>query len=566
MSELATKLPNNILHQIFVDVVGKKSPFSYETRAYGFPGDVNWVPSQVCSRWRQIALGHIYRECHASIKEGGQNIVVGPLKNIGEIEYIGHKILEHTSEVNVYVDCQDIFNGKAQHMLMSPRLNSVKFVNATKLNLHIHNYYQLKLDCPKEAFVHAIGLCRRFKIIAPKAKKLEIVYASNYIITDTQFGALFQKFIKEAGSLMSDMSLVSKSIPIPYVRPVDVAGRLTSLVYKWDAMHENTISLVHMNAGTLQSLKIIHACESGMERLLVMHTNEPAIYPILSKLVIEPAPGVSQIRTKQMFPDFAPFPKLRHLDIQTAYPFADDVMFRKNMHTLEYLGLRYDKQLALIFCGAETFSGKKFSALRQVHVRGATKFPTPQKQEPNSMPTNSILAQFFLDVLPSLRLLKIDATDIAAALVASISKEHVYTNIDLLDINYRISAGEVVRLLKSMPNLSHLVSRFSGVGKKFRGLTPDQLVKNMLSRQERLGMSRFRKWSIRGIGAGSDFEAIATSMFLLAAGCTRFSIIPLEKGRVVAYNNAINCVVGKTSEQPEVAKEIVQRLLIPANI
>ncbi|KAJ2510575.1 hypothetical protein H4217_007810 [Coemansia sp. RSA 1939] len=117
-----------------------------------------------------------------------------------------------------------------------------------------------------------------------------------------------------------------------------------------------------------------------------------------------------------------------------------------------------------------------------------------------------------------------------------------------------------------MPNLSHLVSRFSGVGKKFRGLTPDQLVKNMSSRQERLGMSRFRKWSIRGIGAGSDFEAIATSVFLLAAGCTRFSIIPLEKGRVVAYNNAINCVVGKTSEQPEVAKEIVQRLLTPANI
>ncbi|KAJ1765209.1 hypothetical protein LPJ74_006441, partial [Coemansia sp. RSA 1843] len=492
-----------------------------------------------------------------------ENITVGPLANLDEITYIGYSVLEHTSEVHMYVDCQDIFNGKAQHLLLSPRFNNVKFPNATTISLHIHSFCPLKLDCPKEAFVHAIGLCRRLKIIAPKAQSMDLVYASNYIIADTQFGALFQKFIKEAGGPMKSVSLSSESIPIPYVRPVDVVGKLTSLVYRWDNMYENTIPLVHMNASTLQSLKIVHACFSGLDRLLVLQNNEPAVYPILNKLVIEPIANQSQVISKQMFPDSAPFPKLRHLDIQTVYPFADDVLFRKNMQTLEYLALQYDKQLALIFCGAETFSNNQYSVLRHVHVRTVPD-SIKAKQQKSSMPNNSIMAQFFLDILPSVKWLKIDSTSVAAALVASISKEHVYTNIDMLDIDYGINAGEVVRLLKSMPRLSHLVSKYSGIGRKFKDLSLEELIENMSSRQERLGNSMFRKWSIRGIGAETDYESIATSAFLLAVGCAKFTIIPLMKDSVAAYNSALDVIAGKM-ESAEY-KNTVKRLLISADM
>ncbi|KAJ2866641.1 hypothetical protein GGI22_001232 [Coemansia erecta] len=463
----------------------------------------------------------------------GENITVGPLANLGEIAYIGPQMLEHTNKVNMYVDCQDIFNGKAQHLLLSPRLNIVKFPNANELTLHIHSFCPLKLDCPKEAFVHAIGLCRRLKMVAPKAKTIDIVYASNYIIADTQFGALFQKFIKEVGSPMSKISLSSEANPIPYARPVDVVGKLTSLVY------------------------------SGLDRLLVFEGSEPAVYPVLSKLEIVPALHQSHIVSKQMFPDFTPFPKLRHLDIQTVYPFADDVLFRKNTQSLEHLALRYDKQLALIFCGAETFANRQYSSLIHVHVRSVLESvkTKQQNQARSSMPNNSIMAQFFLDVLPSIKWLKVDTPEVAAALVASISKENVYENVEVLDINHEINAGEVVRLLKSMPKLSHLVSKYSGIGKKFKDMSLDEVIENMSSRQERLGESMFRKWSIRGIGTGSDFESIATSAFLLAVGCAKFKTIPLDDDDgITAYNDALDAIAGKMESEEH--RNTAKRLLV----
>ncbi|KAJ1801303.1 hypothetical protein LPJ59_000398 [Coemansia sp. RSA 2399] len=558
-----SKLPNNILNQVFQNIVGKQAPYEYETEMYNSPGNVKWVPSQVCRKWREIALGVIYSTCHASIKEVGENITVGPLANLGEIAYIGPQMLEHTNKVNMYVDCQDIFNGKAQHLLLSPRLNIVRFPNANELTLHIHSFCPLKLDCPKEAFVHAIGLCRRLKMVAPKAKSIDIVYASNYIIADTQFGALFQKFIKEVGSPMSKISLSSEAIPIPYARPVDIVGKLTSLVYRWDNTFENTIPLVHMNASTLQSLKIIHACASGLDRLLVLEGTEPAVYPVLNKLEIESVPYLSQIVSKQMFPDFTPFPRLQHLDIQTVYPFADDVLFRKNTQSLEYLALRYDKQLALIFCGAETFANRQYSSLSRVHVRSALEsVKAKQKnQARSSMPNNSIMAQFFLDVLPSIKWLKVDTPEVAAALVASISKENVYENVEVLDIDHEINAGEVVRLLKSMPRLSHLVSRYSGIGKKFKDMSLEDVIENMSSRQERLGESMFRKWSIRGIGTDSDFESIATSAFLLAVGCAKFKVIPLEEDKcITAYNGALDAIAARM--ESEEYRNTAKRLLV----
>ncbi|KAJ2546232.1 hypothetical protein EV175_005679, partial [Coemansia sp. RSA 1933] len=326
----------------------------------------------------------------------------------------------------------------------------------------------------------------RLKMVAPAAKAIDIVYDSNYIIADTQFGALFQKFIKEV---------------------------------------------------------------------------ESAVYPVLKKLVIEPIPYQSQIISKQMFPDFVPFPKLEHLDIQTVYPFADDVMFRGNTETLEHLALHYDKQLALIFCGSETFSNGQYSSLKRVHVRSVLE-SIKAKQQTASMPNNSIMAQFFLDIMPSVQWLKIDAPEVASALVGSISKDNIYVNVELLDLNHEINAGEVVRLLKSMPSLSHLVSKFSGIGKKFKDLSLEELVENMSSRQERLGESMFRKWSIRGIGSESDFESIATSAFLLAVGCAKFKSIPMEKESAAAYNDALHVIAGSVNSDEH--KDTAKRLLVSA--
>ncbi|KAJ2862723.1 hypothetical protein GGH94_004099 [Coemansia aciculifera] len=52
---------------------------------------------------------------------------------------------------------------------------------------------------------------------------------------------------------------------------------------------------------------------------------------------------------RSVFPDAVPFPHLRHLNILHRYPFADDVLFRGNAATLEYLRVSpYPKTMSIL--------------------------------------------------------------------------------------------------------------------------------------------------------------------------------------------------------------------------
>ncbi|KAJ2670143.1 hypothetical protein GGI25_005932 [Coemansia spiralis] len=555
-------LPLSMVHTILLYAVRRSTcSFENDEQLY-FPCGVDWMAGQVCHEWRRVALRIMYSTCHATIKEAAENITVGPLLDLSQIAKAGYSVLEHTSKVCMYVDCSDIFSGKAQHMLLSPRLSKLGFPHATGLELHVHNFGRLKLDCPKEAFVHAIGFCRRIKAMLPAAETLDMVYGSNYIIADMQFGALFQKFIKEMGNDKSKVTMCCSSIPIPHARPEDIHAGLTSLVYRWDNTYGKSIPLVHRNAASLVSLKVIHACTSSFDKLFMVQEQEHVTYPALQTLEIVPESTSTSVLSRQKFLGLMPFPALKRLNLQTAYPFADDVLFRGNSKTLHSLTIRLDEETALLLCSSGTFANRSYKRLADVRIMSGAGKTGEDKHS-----AISLYMQLVLAILPTVGRLRIEHEEIAAALVSEVPEAQEFKRIHSLHLKQEASLTDILRLLMVMPGLVQLEAAFSGLGREFKDLDDAGRLSLVESRYARLAGSSFSRLVVRS-GGRASMNALVTSAVLLAAVCPRLKKVGASDSSSSSSSNAqeFNEGIGKLLHGTESYKKhaaAIKQLLIP---
>ncbi|KAJ2757099.1 hypothetical protein GGI19_000340 [Coemansia pectinata] len=132
-------------------------------------------------------------------------------------------------------------------------------------------------------------------------------------------------------------------------------GNPSNRSHMTDACHEHLLRLAPQNAATLQSLFADIGKIKDVYYLFPRSGDKYAKYPCLHTLKFydQVAASNAKIKGRQqpplpnadidrlpVFPDTTPFPGLRRLSVDIDYPFGDDMLFRGNAATLEYLNLK----------------------------------------------------------------------------------------------------------------------------------------------------------------------------------------------------------------------------------
>ncbi|KAJ2117181.1 hypothetical protein IW146_000949 [Coemansia sp. RSA 922] len=93
-----------------------------------------------------------------------------------------------------------------------------------------------------------------------------------------------------------------------------------------------------------------------------------------------------------VFEDAMPFPILRRLKIPFMYPVGNDIFFRGNAATLEYLSIKLNRDIVVMLREHSVFTSRSHSSLRRVNVE------YDDSSEPGELASNAEALQFVLSI------------------------------------------------------------------------------------------------------------------------------------------------------------------------
>ncbi|KAJ2452868.1 hypothetical protein GGF42_003929 [Coemansia sp. RSA 2424] len=144
---------------------------------------------------------------------------------------------------------------------------------------------------------------------------------------------------------------------------------LTHISYSTSLKHGPFVQLAQRNALSLQSLVIGQSEQVHIREFIQRADGGGYIaYPRLLTLKLSGSPEVDEPPLR-VFSGAEPFPNLRCIHMDIVYPFGDDMLFRGNAATLEYLKMELDNTACEVFCKLCTFTPTSHPRLQRVDIR-----------------------------------------------------------------------------------------------------------------------------------------------------------------------------------------------------
>ncbi|KAJ2508994.1 hypothetical protein IWW47_000296 [Coemansia sp. RSA 2052] len=277
------------------------------------------------------------------------------------------------------------------------------------------------------------------------------------------------------------------------------------------------ISLTRRSAQTLQLLRIWFRRDADIVGL-IRDTNSSNYmeYPCLRKLELSSdddiTPSISSV-----FSGAVPFPCLRQLGINCNYPFADDVLFRGNSATLEFLKVSPHPATVAVLKRHNLFTPTSHPKLQRVDIGALPSLA------PGHFPDIGTYLRFVLRIAPgaSVRVipnLPSNNNDLSPAL--SMFGDHL--RIQVLSMpGTLLSLWDIISLIKSLPLLSDLSTLPVVLGEMPQGITMAELPAYVRATYPSMG-KRFRCWHWEYYYGQPDYAKLTTCMLLLALVCPNF--------------------------------------------
>ncbi|KAJ2744329.1 hypothetical protein GGI20_003056 [Coemansia sp. BCRC 34301] len=375
----------------------------------------------------------------------------------------------------------------------------------------------------------------QLKAIVPMVKNVYAMYSSIDNTNDVP-SELIGRFVRLLYFSPRQFRAVNFNTPKSCKLVPNFTSGITELEIDWDDNYEIKARIAHLNALTLVGLEIRFGHAKDIGTLINSHEDYLVVYPNLSRLQFTATSTLQQTTKSRVNKGVVPFPKLQVLRLNIDYPFADDVLFRGNSQTLEYLKIKPDIETIYMLDRYGIFTIKKYKKLRYIGI----------SEKLVADASKAIVVQFVLKMATHAHNLCITDAAFREEFVLSIVRNKTLDSLQYLDVrSFELSLCETINLLASLPSLKSLVSSSAGLGHQFDDMDFDELGDYMLMAYYPLSKV-FNCWTCFTLNPDAAEEE-ALCAVLLAIACPRLSCAAVRVSRHSMY---CKCVRELMSVEP----------------
>ncbi|KAJ2329313.1 hypothetical protein GGI00_003970, partial [Coemansia sp. RSA 2681] len=332
-------------------------------------------------------------------------------------------------------------------------------------------------------------------------------YMHNFV--ERAFGALVESLCGNSKRSMIDLGMLG----FRYADTVGQIPQLSSLSltsYNVDAFRT---ALMHKSAATLLDLNIGICIPKA---LIYDAKGNAVIYPNLRHLKVFPRDYDRTVQ-RVLSPGITPFPALTSLRLSLTYPFGDDVFFRGNSSTLEYLKIIIDSETAIMLSTSSAFD-RPFRKLRRVDIGESHDFG-----DLAAIPKANI-KNLLRNLMGAARGVRFSSALYLELLVTAAPRilgfEHVQ---DLHFYMAKLSLFDVIRVVGVLPGLTKLVCGINGVGSELGHIPAKDLPDHIVATYGTKGNSLCELST--DLARGVNIMEAANFAMLLALACPNLSKI-----------------------------------------
>ncbi|KAJ1671571.1 hypothetical protein GGF38_000705 [Coemansia sp. RSA 25] len=333
----------------------------------------------VCHNFRAFVYARFCGKCELQLEETGDRYVDSRRSwpsCLRKLDYPTHHL---AADLYLNLSFWSIYSGKALRQLSGAPYEGCTFplVRQLEIRLTLGDEYSNALSCypsssfdryPPDTTANIAAFVQRVKQVAPDIRKVEAWSYSDVeeLVKRRDIHAvdLIQQLygiVKTKTAITGYCRLLVEYLDLEPIR------NLVHVAYRIYTTSSRIMTLIRRSAQTLQSLELSEIVRVDYTALI----RDPDSggrwmeYPCLHTLRLF-SEYETAISRSSISNGAEPFPQLRRLAIRRAYPFGDDVLFRGNASTLEFLDIVLDPEIVAMLKRYKVFTPTSHPKLKCV--------------------------------------------------------------------------------------------------------------------------------------------------------------------------------------------------------
>ncbi|KAJ2641438.1 hypothetical protein GGF44_002122, partial [Coemansia sp. RSA 1694] len=492
----------------------------------------------VCHNFRAFVYARFCGTCKLKLDEGGDSYVDSRRSwpsCLSKIDYPTHHLAK---ELDISLCFWSVYSGKEIQWLSGAPYDGCAFPLVRQLTiclcvneeqrLNAGSYSSDSLDSyPPDTTANIAAFIQRVKQMAPDIRKVEVwshpdakELVRQHDIHAVDLMQQLYDIVKVKTAITHACHLLVEYLDLEPIR------NLAHVDHHIIDTSSRIMPLIRRSAQTLQSLELSGFVSMDYTELI----RDPDSggrwieYPRLRTLGIY-SEYETALSRGSISNGAAPFPQLRRLAMRRAYPFGDDVLFRGNAATLEFLDIVPDPEMVAMLRQRNVFTPTSHPKLQCVKVN------LRSSDVGHVFATASEYLQFSLSIAPRASVLTIPSLPIfGGRLTTEMEVLGSHDSIQVLSL-YRatLSFWGIVNLIKSLPLLSDLKTGVPTMDELPQGVTLARLPEYARSTYAPMG-KRFQFWHIT-FSPISKLGNLATCVLVLALICPNFGYAAVDGRR-----------------------------------
>ncbi|KAJ2061202.1 hypothetical protein GGI17_003237 [Coemansia sp. S146] len=440
------------------------------------------------------------------------------------LNYLGYSTHHSAKDVTVFLDERTVYSGEALAMVSRAPYDGCTFPLARKIAFTFSKEKKDVMNDPLLVGANIVTFVERIKQMVPLVGEISVLLVDcddMPSIADQHFGDLASRLYQLAYRV--EYSYILDVVDSMRLQ-LDMIHNLTYLSYNSDSSIGDAYQFVQLsqrNALTLQSL--ILECEHDIDILGLVQDagGNHVTYPHLLTLKLWATSDTDEPRQPQ-FRGAAPFPTLRRLCINLDSTFDDDIFFRGNAASLEWLDMTLDLLSVPMLRKFKVFVPGSHPKLQRVKL-----WYSENTLELFASPAEAM--QFMYSIGSQAAVREYAKYNLQQDLLPMLSSFGSHSRMRILLLpSLRPELWQVITLIKSLPLLSDLQTSSPSLEPMPDGVTSDKLPEHMFTNYAPMGR-RFRCWNL-DIGYANICSELATCVLLLALACPNFDYAAVGKG------------------------------------